>query len=257
MIVPFCGFAAAVNFCREEKKNSALEPPSRHADATCHSPDDPGGLEEVFSMSVLNGIAYYQNRRDEVPNQELAHRLAESRDEPGIREIAGNLWNRNKNIRSDCLKVLYEIGYLRPELIAAYVEDFLKLLNDKENRMVWGGMIGLSTIADLRPQEIWRHIDEVMAAVEQGTLITVVWGIKTLARVAAADKAYSKKLFPILIGQLQKCMPRDLPMHAESVRWAVDAGNQDEFLAVLKGRQPELKASQLGRLRKAMKGLEG
>ncbi len=35
-------------------------------------------------MSVLNGIAYYQNRRDEVPNQELARRLAESGDEQGL-----------------------------------------------------------------------------------------------------------------------------------------------------------------------------
>jgi len=208
-------------------------------------------------MSVLNQIAYYKNRRDEVPNQELAHRLAEASDEKGIQEIAANLWNKNKNVRSDCLKVLYEIGYLRPELIAAFVGDFLKLLKDKENRMVWGAMIGLATIADLRPQEIWQHIDEVIATVNQGTLITVVWGVKTLARVAAADKAYNKKLFPVLIGQLQKCIPRDLPMHAESVRWAVDAGNQAEFLAVLKGRQHELKASQLGRLRKAIKGLEG
>jgi hypothetical protein len=123
--------------------------------------------------------------------------------------------------------------------------------------MVWGGMIGLATIADLRPQEIWQHIDEVIAMVEQGTLITVVWGIKTLARVAAADKAYSKKLFPILIGQLQKCMPRDLPMHAENVRRAVVAGNQDEFLAVLESRQHELKPPQLRRLKKVIKGLEG
>ncbi len=28
-------------------------------------------------MSVINGIAYYKNRRDEVPNQELARQLAE------------------------------------------------------------------------------------------------------------------------------------------------------------------------------------
>ncbi len=207
-------------------------------------------------MSVLNGIAYYQNRRDEGPNQELARQLAESGDEQGIREIAGNLWNRNKNVRSDCLKVLYEIGYIRPELIAPYVGDFLKLLKDKENRMIWGGMIGLATVAELRPREIWHHIDEVIAAVDQGTLITVVWGIKTLARVAAADPAYSRKLFPILLGYLQKCIARDLPLHAESIRCAVEAGNQAEFVAVLKARQPELKGSQLARIKKTLKGLE-
>jgi len=39
-------------------------------------------------MIVLNRIAYFQNRRDEVPNQELARELAESDNHVGIQEIA-------------------------------------------------------------------------------------------------------------------------------------------------------------------------
>ena len=49
-------------------------------------------------MTALNQIAYFQNRRDEVPNQELARQLAETQDRAGIREIAENLWNKNSNI---------------------------------------------------------------------------------------------------------------------------------------------------------------
>ena len=147
-------------------------------------------------MTVISGIAFYQNRRDEVPNQELARQLAKSENRTGIHEIAENLWNKNKNIRSDCLKVLYEIGYLRPDLIADYVNDFLKLLKNKENRLVWGAMIGLATIADLRPYEIWGQIDDVIDAVDKGSLITVVWGVKTIAHVAAADKDYHSGCFP-------------------------------------------------------------
>lgn len=201
-------------------------------------------------MSALSKIAYYQKRRDEIPNQELARQLAESNDKQGIQEIAENLWNKNKNIRSDCLKVLYEIGYINPELIADYVEDFLKLLKDKNNRLVWGAMIGLATIAEKRPREIWQQIDEVIRAVDQGTVITVVWGVKTLATIATADPEYHARLFPILIAQLQKCIPRDLPIHAESVLVAVDKSNLAEFLAVLEARQTELTTSQRGRLRK-------
>ena len=76
-------------------------------------------------MSVLNKIAFHLNRRDEVPNQELAQELAQTRNQADIREIAENLRNNEPNIQSDCLKVLYELGYLAPELIADYVEDFL------------------------------------------------------------------------------------------------------------------------------------
>jgi hypothetical protein len=44
--------------------------------------------------------------------------------------------------------VLYELGYLAPELIADYVGDFIKLLKHENNRIDWGGMIALSTVAD-------------------------------------------------------------------------------------------------------------
>jgi hypothetical protein len=206
-------------------------------------------------MTILNRIAYFQNQRDEVPNQELARELAETKDKKGIREIAENLWNKNKSVRSDCLKVLYEIGYLNPNLIADHVDEFLKLLKDKDNRMIWGAMIGLATIADKRPKEIWQRIDDVINAIDHGSLITVVWGVKTLARVAATDTKYRRKLFPILMEHLQKCIPRDVPMHAESVLCAVDRTHQKEFLAVLEARQAELKPSQLARVKKIAKGL--
>ncbi|OGO46934.1 MAG: hypothetical protein A2Z30_03300 [Chloroflexi bacterium RBG_16_64_43] len=69
-------------------------------------------------MSAFNRIAYHQNRRDEVPNQQLARALSAARDRKGIREIAAGSWDKNRSIRSDCVKVLYEIGYLDPGPIA-------------------------------------------------------------------------------------------------------------------------------------------
>jgi hypothetical protein len=119
-------------------------------------------------MSVLNRISFYRHRRDEVPNQELARELAETENRSGIREIAENLWHKNKSVQSDCLKVLYEIGYINPDLIADYVGDFLKLLKSKNNRMVWGAMIALATIAEKKPQEIWANLDDVVNTVNMG-----------------------------------------------------------------------------------------
>jgi len=126
-------------------------------------------------MSALEKVAYYQGRRDEVPNQVLAVELAQTKNVAGIREIVSNLGNKNNNIRSDCLKVLYEIGYIDPSLIAGYVDEFLKLLNSKDNRMAWGAMIGLGLIASQRSKAIWNSIDDVIRATESGTAITKVW----------------------------------------------------------------------------------
>ena len=203
-------------------------------------------------MSVLQKSAYYRNRCDEVPNQELA----ETENMDGIREIAENLWHKNKSVQSDCLKVLYEIGYINPDLISGYVDEFLKLLKSKTNRMVWGAMIGFATIAEKKPAEIWGNINDVTDAVEHGTLITVVWGVKTLGRVASKDKKYSERIFPFLIEHLTNCIPRDLLLHAESILPAVDSENKKEFLAVLDLRKSELKPSQLARHKKLLRSLE-
>ena len=110
-------------------------------------------------MSALNRLASSLGRRDEVPNQELARDLAARKDKAGIREIAENLWNKDKNIQADCIKVLYEVGYLEPKLIADYAEDFVKLLRSKNNRLVWGGMTALARSCKsqirMRSSNIW------------------------------------------------------------------------------------------------------
>jgi hypothetical protein len=191
-----------------------------------------------------------------VPNQELARELSETENKSGIREIAQNLWNKNKSVQSDCLKVLYEIGYINPDLISDYADAFLKLLKSKNNRMVWGAMIGLATIAEKKSREIWANINDVVNAVDRGSLITVVWGVKTLARVASTDMKYKEIIFPMLINHLKKSIPRDLPLHAESILPAVDLDNKKEFLAVLDSRKSELTPSQLTRLRKISRNLE-
>ena len=87
-------------------------------------------------MPTLKRIACFQDRRDEVPNQELARDLAASRDQDGIHEIAENLAHENSKVQSGRLKVLYEIGYIDPTLIAPCAEDLLGLLHSKNNRLV-------------------------------------------------------------------------------------------------------------------------
>ena len=206
-------------------------------------------------MSVLEKIAFYKNRRDEVPNQQLAKELAESENKAGIAEIAANLKNKNQNVQSDCLKVLYELGYLKPELIADYVEDFLELLKSKNNRLVWGAMIAVASVADRKPKEIYAKLDDFLAAYQKGSVITVVWGTKALGKVAAYDCGFNQRIWPILTAQLKNCIPRDVPIHAESILPAVNAQNKVEFLKIVESRKPEMTDAQLLRLKKVLKAL--
>jgi hypothetical protein len=204
-------------------------------------------------MSVLERIAYFQGRRDEGPNQELARQLVESKDRAGIQEIAANLWHKEANVRSDCLKVLYEAGYLDPALIAEYVGDFLKLLHSRNNRLVWGAMIALSTIAALKADDLFQHRTEIEDAMAKGSVITVDSAVRTLAIVASNNDAYREELLPHLLEHLQSCRPKDVARHAEMTLVAVDPSHSELFVAVLEKRLPGLSSSQAARVRKAMR----
>ena len=207
-------------------------------------------------MSVLNKIAHFQNRRDEVPNQKLAKDLAAKKNVKGIREIAKNLWSENSNVQSDCLKVLYEIGYLNPELIADYAGDFLKLLRSRNNRLVWGSMIALSTVAAIKADEIYEHHEEIGKVMGKGSVITVDNGVKTLALVAASNGARRKRIFPYLLRHLETCRPKDVPQHAEKIVVAVNAKNKGEFIKMHEKRMADMTGSQAARVKRVIKKAE-
>jgi hypothetical protein len=202
--------------------------------------------------SVLDRIAFYQNRRDEVPNQELAQQLAQADNRQGIREIAENLSNKNPRVRADCLKVLYEVGYIEPGLIAEHVESILSLLPEKNNRLVWGAMIALSTIAELKSAAIGRHAEEIMRIMERGSVITVDNGVKTLAGIASKEPRLRKKLVTFLFDHLRTCRPKDVPQHSERTLVAVDRQSRAEFIKILGERLAGLSPAQAKRVKKVI-----
>jgi tRNA isopentenyl-2-thiomethyl-A-37 hydroxylase MiaE len=204
-------------------------------------------------MSVLNKIAFYKERRDEVPNQELAHELARTRNATDIREIADNLWNKEPNIQSDCLKVLYELGYLAPELIAGYVDDFIRLLQHRNNRMVWGGMIALSTVAGLQADKIFPHADEIIKTMDAGSIITNDAGIKTLTEVASRKDEYHRRIVPFLLERLANSRPVDAPRYAENILVAIRDADKAEFIKIIEKWIGAASGSRLARLKKVLK----
>ena len=208
-------------------------------------------------MSIIKKLSSSLNRSDEIPNQELAIEIIKKNDSDAVKELVDNLLNNDKAIQNDCIKVLYEIGERgKPELIAQYVGTFVNLLSSKNNRLVWGAMTALGTVAKLNPTEICKEIDEVIDANEKGSVITQDWGIKVLATVSASSRIYEKKLYPYLLNFLKKCISRDVPKHAESIFATVNSANKEEFIKILKDRQKQLTPSQMTRIRKLYRKME-
>lgn len=206
-------------------------------------------------MTYIEKIAYHVGHRDEVPNQELAALLAKEKNHKGIEEIASYLHDDNTSIQSDCIKVLYEIGYISPHLITKYADTFIDLLQSKSNRMVWGAMIALSTIAEDVPEDIWSHRQRIMELIETGTVITNVSGVKTLINLSNAGDKYYNTLIDELLWLQKDCRDIDFAKRAEDMQHVIKLTHRKVFKKILEERKPTLSNTAQKRLSKVINNL--
>jgi hypothetical protein len=208
-------------------------------------------------MKAIDFIATSLNKRDEKANQELALEIIKGTRHDWIKELLDNLNHKDKNIQSDCIKVLYEIGENgSPQLIAPYLKDFSNLLTAKNNRLIWGAMIAIDMIASVNPKGVFDLLPSIQKTIDKGSVITIDHGVGILAKLSAHPD-FSKKTFPLLIDQLAKCPIKQLPMYAEKSLVAINQTNKKQFAEFLESRLPEIdKESQKKRIEKIIKALK-
>jgi len=201
---------------------------------------------------MLKLIASALKRNEETPNVELAEKLAGEQDTKGIAEIVSGL-TMDKATANDCIKVLYEIGERSPNLILPYAEVFLDLLKSKNNRLVWGGMTALNQITALCPDKVFHRFEDVVAAYQAGSVITVDNSMSVFAKLCRANPAYEEKILPILIHHFENCRAKEIPQHMERVAGYVTPAGAAWFQAVIGGRYGEMTEAQKARVNKAFR----
>jgi hypothetical protein len=204
-------------------------------------------------INLLSSVRGFSGNNNEI---DLAKQIADNNDTAAIKDLAENLSNKDKRIQSDCLKCLYETGYLKPELIAPYFASFLKLLTSKNNRMVWGSMIALATISNIKHKEIFEKIDLIIETVNAGSVITIDAGVQIYAALLLHAE-YFDKVDPLLMEQLAKSPIKQLPQYAEKSAGSINQKNKEEFVTILKNRLSESERdSQTKRIEKVLKKME-
>lgn len=204
-------------------------------------------------MTVISLLASSLGKKGDDSNIALAKEIAASNNKVAAKELVDGLLSKNKNIQSDCIKTLYEIGYIKPELISEYYPEFIKLLTSKNNRLVWGSMIAISTITYIKHQEIFASLSKIMETVTKGSVITIDCGVEILARLNKY-KNYSNKVEPLLTDILWKCPIKQLPMYIGKSLVSITKENKEIYQAIIEKRMPECdKDSQVKRLEKLSK----
>lgn len=207
-------------------------------------------------MSIIPKLAASLNRRDEVPNQELAAEIVRNGDRAAVIELVANLANRDKAVRYDCIKVLYEIGYAAPGLIAEHLETFLDLLMSKDNRMQWGAMTALACIAKERPAQISASLAAIVDAADLGSVITRDQCINILIELLGVP-VFAGEAFVQLLRQLATAPTNQLPMYAERAASSITEAEKERFVEVLTSRLFEIeRESGRKRVEKVIRSLE-
>ena len=207
-------------------------------------------------MSVIDYLASSLGRRNQEPNKKLAHELCESRDEKAIAELVDNLDDGDKLIQSDCIAVLENIGYIDHKLISQYVDKFLQLLSSRNNRMIWGSMIVLSSIALDTADMIFTRLDIIMKTIEKGSVITVDNGIAVLSKVSSVKESYEKEIVPYLLKHLKTCRLKEVGQYSEKCMIAINSKNKEQFKEVLLKRLENLSSSRKARVMKVIRSID-
>ena len=207
-------------------------------------------------MTVLENLATSLKRKDEAPNIELAQKITAANDKKAVKELIDNLQNKNKGIQNDCIKVLYETAALKPSLIAGYADVFIKMLEDKSNRLQWGAMTALDMITNENPKAVYTALPKIMASAEKGSVITNDHCVAILIKLCAA-KQYATDAFVLLIEKLKTCPTNQLPMYAENALPVINDKNKQAFITTLTSRLGDIeKETKKNRVEKVIKKLK-
>lgn len=207
-------------------------------------------------MSFFNDLASVLNENDDLSNQQRAKLIVENNDSQEIKELVKRLSYQNKGIQSDSIKVLYEIGYIKPELILPYLPEFLDLLSSKNNRMVWGSMTALSTVSEIDAKKLYPHLSKILNAVDEGSVITKDAAVTILVNLAKI-KEYHIECSKMYLNVLKDSPENQFPMYCEKGLEIIDNFNKTDFQTIVEIRLDQLeKDSQKKRIQKVLKKLE-
>lgn len=207
-------------------------------------------------MSIIGKLATSLGRKDENPNIDLAKQIAAANNKKAVKELVENLTNKKKDIQHDCIKTIYEIGYVKPKLISDYADEYIEQLKSKSNRIRWGAMTALSSIVKEKPKELYKALPTLIAIANKGSVITKDHYVNILVGLCS-DKTYYSKTFPLLLEQLLKSATNQLPKYAEQSATIVAEKDRATLIKTLNARVNDVETpTKKARLEKVIKKLQ-
>lgn len=206
-------------------------------------------------MNVLKEISSAQGTSVQTLNIKLAEKICATNNKAAVKELVLNLHHKSHRIQGDCIKVLYETGERKPELISPYVNEFITLLHEKNNRMQWGAMCAIDSVTALETKAVYLALPFILRIAETGSVITKDHFVNILVRLCEVD-SYKENCNSILIEQVLKSPVIQLPTYAEKTAKVITSKNSQLLVNAIASRLKDVtQEPKRKRLEKVMKKL--
>lgn len=194
-------------------------------------------------------------QRSEDANIHLAKEIVNKNDSEAVLSLTSLLNTGTTAVKHSCMKTLYEIGALKPELISIHKDVFPPLLKSKSNRLQWGAMTAIASFTALEQTWVYQNLSQIMEACDKGSVITRDSTVQILLRLAGTSGYYNdavRLLFEILL----KSPVNQVPMYAERLFPIITGESKEEFASILTARLTDVeKESKRKRINKVLQKL--
>jgi hypothetical protein len=203
--------------------------------------------------SVLDELASATGQAKQDLNIILAQKIAKNKNNSAVKELIAGLEHKTKSIRHDCIKTLYELAVINPEIVSPYASTFATLLEDKDNRLQWGGMTALSAIAARVPDIVYGSLNKIITTAEKGSVITRDHCVRILTALSSINK-YNDTTLPLLLDQLLQAPVNQVPAYAEQILPVISGVYKNQFEKILNTRLNDIEQeSKRKRIEKVLK----
>ncbi|MEP3279290.1 MAG: hypothetical protein ABJN26_12620 [Stappiaceae bacterium] len=200
--------------------------------------------------NIAAQLASSLGHTDESANIELAEALCQSDDQTAVAFVVDILETGTKTLRKDAIKVLYEVGARRPELIVPHTDVFFDGIDSRDNRIVWGALKALAKICTVSPDSVADRLNLVLKAADNGSVIAKDQAVEILVSLKSLPK-YTQVASSELFSRLRTAAINQLPRYAEITAANLLPSEMNEFLSILEMRLADpMSESSRRRLRK-------
>jgi hypothetical protein len=186
-------------------------------------------------MSIAHRLAGKRTPRTEEPNIRLAEDVCAKGDIDAVAELGELLDAGRKKQRHDALKVLYEIGLRKPELVVPQLENLIDQLDGRDNRILWGTIYALSTIAQLAPKQLMGFLPVILAASDRATVIAKDKAMLILAELCMQEDSH-KAVVPKMLNHVAEAAVNQFPTYAERAEPSLRGPERKRLAKIIRAR---------------------